>query len=280
LSDRSLNKASKLFEIRLVAIAFNFWLRRVTEGGYYLDSNQPLYGCQSVGLDCYQAPHTQVEQMATSYIQELKTIQPHGPYLISGWSLGGLIAFEMAQQLTDQGEQIAFLGLIDVYPSTVYTFPDASTEVKDDQLLVSLFGHDLGLTLIQLQQLEPVSRTSYVTKIAKQKHLVSDDFDLVQSTKVYKLNVQAGRDYKPKYYPGQIVIFQASERHPWIAADIDFESSWDSLVTGIETCLVPGNHENIVTPPRVKILAQYIQTYLDKAQKHQLETSNAQTTEK
>ncbi len=54
-----------------------------------------------------------IEELAREYIEKLKKVQPHGPYFIAGWSLGGTIAFEMVGQLEETGEKILFLGLID-----------------------------------------------------------------------------------------------------------------------------------------------------------------------
>ncbi|MBR8840317.1 MAG: non-ribosomal peptide synthetase, partial [Stigonema ocellatum SAG 48.90 = DSM 106950] len=239
---------------------------------YYLSSEQPFYGLQAVGLNPQNQPHTSIEQMATHYIQELQTVQPHGPYFLSGWSLGGLVAFEMAQQLSHQGEQTALLALLDAYPPSI-----TSKEPEDDAaLLVGLLGEDLNLCLEQLRQFEKEEQLVYVVEQAKQKNLVPEDFDLAQArllVTIYKLNAQAGQNYKPQYYSGSVVLFQASE------TDADLESAWNELVEHIETYLVPGNHQNMVRPPYVQTLAQQLQKSLDQAQIHQLEKSNAQITQ-
>src|SRR5262249_23077567 len=81
----------------------------------HLSADQPIYALQAVGLDGVTPPLTQVEEMAAHYIKEIRTLQPKGPYHLLGGSFGGLVAFEMAQQLNTQGEQVAMLALLDTY---------------------------------------------------------------------------------------------------------------------------------------------------------------------
>ena len=249
---------------------------------HYLNPKQPFYGIESIGINPQRESHTNVEQMATHYIQELKNIQSHGPYFLSGWSFGGLIAFEMAQQLTAQGEQIAFLCLIDIYPPAVYAVPEIESE-DDDAELVALIGEDLDLCSAEFQQLAPTDRLIYAVEQAKQKNLIPVSVDIAEVRRILMvqwLNTQALKNYTPQYYSGSIVLFTASDRHPAIKQGIDSESSWNQLVKQVETFLMPGNHHSMIQPPHVQSLAQQLQESLDKAQKHQLEISNAQTTEK
>ena len=73
--------------------------------------DQPFFGLQARGVDGKLTPLTRVEEMAALYLSEIRRVQPHGPYLLGGYSGGGVIAFEMARQLRQQGEETAFLGL-------------------------------------------------------------------------------------------------------------------------------------------------------------------------
>ena len=81
--------------------------------------DQPVYGLQAVGLDGEKERHASVEEMASHYVTEIRSFQPEGPYYLAGYSMGGLIAFEMAQQLWRQGQRVAFLGLLDTVPLSV-----------------------------------------------------------------------------------------------------------------------------------------------------------------
>ncbi|MGF6757763.1 acetoacetyl-CoA synthetase [Paraburkholderia sp. GAS42] len=80
-----------------------------------LHSARPVYGLQARGLDGDQQPQRRVEDIAASYIEQIRTVQPSGPYAVTGYSFGGLIAFEIAQQLQRAGEEIELLCLLDTY---------------------------------------------------------------------------------------------------------------------------------------------------------------------
>ena len=81
----------------------------------HLGPDQPFYALQSRGLNG-EAPHKTIEEMATHYLKEIRQLQPEGPYLIGGRSLGGMIAYEMACQLRADGEEVALVALLDSYP--------------------------------------------------------------------------------------------------------------------------------------------------------------------
>ena len=87
-----------------------------TELVKFLGEDQPVYGIQAVGLDGSCQRHTSIEQMAAHYVQEITSFQPEGPVYLAGYSLGGIIAWEIAQQLHRAGRRVALLGLLDSGP--------------------------------------------------------------------------------------------------------------------------------------------------------------------
>lgn len=84
----------------------------------HLQTSRSIYGLQARGRDGGQPPLTRIEQMAHSHVEAIKTVQPHGPYRLIGYSLGGLVALEMARLLAARGQSIALLVMIDSYPCT------------------------------------------------------------------------------------------------------------------------------------------------------------------
>ena len=78
-----------------------------------LGAEQPFYGLQSVGLDGAEAPLGSIEEMARLYVGEIRSVQPHGPYVIIGACFGATVAYEMTRQLLAAGEEVGFLGLLD-----------------------------------------------------------------------------------------------------------------------------------------------------------------------
>ncbi|MGB8690927.1 MAG: amino acid adenylation domain-containing protein [Microcoleus sp.] len=225
---------------------------------YQLDLDQPVYGLQSFGLNPENQPHTSIEQMSSYYIQAIQTVQAHGPYLLMGWSLGGIVAFEMAQQLSRQGEQIAFLASVDANP----LFTTSELENNDAVVMVWMLGEALEPCLEEIKQLEPQEQLIYVLEQAKQKNLVSEDVELTQIQhllEINKLNIQALENYQPQSYLGSMIVIQASE------TNTDLGSVWNELVEKVDAYMIPGNHYNLVRNPQVQRLAQIFQKYLARS---------------
>jgi amino acid adenylation domain-containing protein len=226
---------------------------------YALSVEQPVYALQSFGLNPDNQPHTSIEQMATYYIQELQTVQPHGPYFLSGWSSGGLVAFEMAQQLSQQGEQIALLALIDSHPYSLLAsdINEYKSESDNDKLIGLLMGD-----LEYLQQLKFEDKLIHLVEQAKQKNLVPDDFtpaQIIHLLRIWKINDQALKDYKPQYFKGTLVLFLASD------CDSSLQSTWCTLAEKIKAYPVTGKHSDMLEPPHVNVLSERLQENLNRA---------------
>jgi len=227
----------------------------------HLGPDRPFYGLQAQGLDGEKKPHTRVESMASHYVELLQTVQPEGPYLLGGWSLGGVVAFEMAQQLQAQGQEVALLALIDSYALTGDQEPE-----PDDVILLGDLALDLGLPLNQIafererfEQLEPDERLAYVLEEAKRAGVVPPDMELVQVRHlfhVFKSNVQAMRRYVPHAYSGSIALFKASEQ-------FDEDLGWGAMAAGgVAMYAVPGNHYTVIREPNVEALAGQLEHHL------------------
>src|SRR4029453_14797469 len=81
-----------------------------------LTPDQPFYAFRSAGHDGSYEPLAQIEAQAALYIKEMRALQPEGPYYLGGFSHGGRVAFEMAQQLLAMGHKVGFVGILDTYP--------------------------------------------------------------------------------------------------------------------------------------------------------------------
>ena len=75
--------------------------------------DQPIYGFKARGLDGVTEPHHSTEEMARDYVREMRAIQPDGPYLLCGECVGGIVAYEMAQQLHGEGHQVGLVAMMD-----------------------------------------------------------------------------------------------------------------------------------------------------------------------
>jgi len=232
-----------------------------------LDSERPFYGIESFGLNPQNKPHTSIEQMAAHYIQDIQVVQPCGPYFLSGWSMGGIIAFEMARQLIEKGEEIAFLGLIDSYPSSVSEIKEIETQ-DSAKVIIEVLGN-LDLCLEEMQELSLDEQLMYAIKKAKQKNRAPQDLDLAQAQhllKIFQLNTLALKEYQPQYFPGLVNLFRAADNN----INTQLESRWHKLVQKLETHVVSGSkHQNMVKAPYVENLAQlFLGSYDKGSEKH------------
>ena len=184
-----------------------------------LGAQQPFYALQARGLDDGQEPQTQVEAMAGDYLEAVRTVQSHGPYLLGGWSIGGLIALEMARQLQAQGEEVRLLALFDTKAPNA----EEESEVIDDASLLASFALHLGLSPEQLQdaadalsQAQTEDYLSFLLDHTKAASIIPHDMSLArfnQQFRVFKANIHAARSYHLK-------IFQPASRSSVLPKDL------------------------------------------------------------
>jgi thioesterase domain-containing protein len=226
----------------------------------HLGPDRPFYGLQAQGLDGLQAPHAHVEEMARCYIESLRTVQPEGPYLLGGWSMGGVVAFEMAQQLQARGQPVALLALID---SDV---PAGNPFEEDDVTILGniALGQGLPIRPERLMELEPDERLALVLDEAKRLGVMPPDIELTQIRllfHVFESNMQAVRRYTPRVYSGPITLFKAEVSLSGRAKDSD----WSVLAGGgLTVYAVPGDHFTIARAPNIEILAGQLKQELDR----------------
>ncbi len=240
-----------------------------------LGSDQPFYGFQAQGLDGNQAPHTSIKEMAAHYIREMREVQPAGPYLIGGRSSGGTVAFEMACQLTAEGEEIQLLALLDAYPAGYFKLLRGSGSYSQRAVRYAKRIQTHGQNIRELAGLEKLYYLTGKLKFApaKTKHKVYRRvFKLYQKVgrrlpqvlrNIEELNFAAVKDYVPQVYSGHATLFLASDDR---TAAFDVEEGWQGLVAGgLEKIHVSGNHLDIVKEPHVRTLAEKLRACLDRS---------------
>jgi iturin family lipopeptide synthetase A len=204
-----------------------------------LGSSRAIYGLRALGLEEELPPLDSVEAMAARYMQELRKLQPQGPYLLGGWSFGGMVALEMAQRLRAAGEAVALLALIDS------PFPRAEVPLAalDDQTLLERFIHDLK-SLPQAHEGEELSQWTALLEETRRGGSLprgADFADLTSHFKVFRANATAFHHYQPCPYEGRAVLLQASE------SGGELSRGWRGVVTGpLETHVLPGNHFSLL----------------------------------
>ena len=231
-----------------------------------LGTEQPVYGLQSRGLDPDRQPTASVEDMASEYLQELVAVQPEGPYHLGGWSMGGVIAFEMARQLAAQGKNVAPLVLID---SAIQTGRVETNGWDDTSLLLllarhhGLFLNDADETFADLRSLSFNEQLEHFHEKAASSNLIPRDIGLPQLRnlfELFKVNVHAAEHYRPAKSELQVILLQAADKFPDRAAEI--LSGWQNVSEVIEVHSLPGDHYSILTGPNVPVLAAQIKSVL------------------
>ena len=229
-----------------------------------LDYQRPIYGLQPRGIDGKQPPIDRIEDMASYFIQAIQTIQPQGPYFILGYSFGGIVAFDLARQLTEQGEKVAFLGLLDIRCPVIPEIDTPFREWIDIQI-------DRMRKLTLKQQFHYlIEKLFYPKSQAYRDEVVASLADLGLFTpelvKVLDCNVQAVKEYQPQVFAGRATLFW-SEYQDWYI-DKYPTLGWGDLVTdGLDIQQIPGNHTTLMQEPYVRVLAEKLKSSIEEAAK-------------
>jgi amino acid adenylation domain-containing protein/FkbM family methyltransferase len=236
-----------------------------------LGSEKSVWGLQSLALNNPEQEYKSIEQMAVDYAKAICQQQPHEPYYLLGWSMGGVLAVSIAKELETQNHQVAFIGLIDSYLLT----QQRSNSLEDSLLdLAVIFGGTLtdaffSLNPVQQQllrdQLESLSaedRWQRVINWGQKQNLLSGDISLEIFQKqitLAKIHDQMLQAHQPPVIQTPLHIWWASDRHNSAQPRTD----WNQYtIGGIKSSIVSGNHFSLLRPPQSQILVQQLQKYL------------------
>lgn len=252
------------------------WFRELA---HCLSPDYPFYGLQARGLDGIQQPVTDIETMAMLYLQEIRQLQPHGPYLLGGASFGGTVALEIAQQLLALGEEVALLVIFDHSPPNI-----------DGVVLGGFKGRlAVGLKIAEnfprwLKEFLRLGPAQMIARALRKVRLVKkglgysegdsarryDATDLIDYAselpphrrRLITVNYQAIRHYHPRPYPGRVLLFRALSRP--LLNTIDPEPGWQKLAPDrVEVKNIPSSHEGMFKKPYVDVLAELMRVRLD-----------------
>jgi len=191
-----------------------------TDLAKYLGNNQPVYGLQAQGFNEGEAIFDRVEDMAQFYIETIKKFQPEGPYKIGGWSFGGVVAYEMAQQLLKGGEEVELLAVMDAW---IPILLDPNKEIDGVYLggvLNRYFGGIFGgINLVNPQELDGLNveeRVQLILNKAEEKNLFPPDSNRAQNRRFVDViigTLKATYHYQPQRYSGTVTLLRPQERH-------------------------------------------------------------------
>jgi amino acid adenylation domain-containing protein len=245
-----------------------FIYRRFAE---YLDPNIPIYGLQARGLANPQdRPYRHVDEMATHYIREIRFVQPHGPYHLCAFSAGGLIIFEMARQLQAQGEQVAFVGLLDAYGPD---YPEylSTKNLMDYKISVHLNTLRLHGMKGQWKYLSGRLQRRATLILSRLSADLLMKFRLPVPRKIRYEYIARVIDRAAQLYPrgrayaGETILFHASSQPEGIRPDRTL--GWAKLIRGnLKIIDVTGTHNSIMMyEPHVAELVRKIDDHLKQS---------------
>jgi acetoacetyl-CoA synthetase len=231
-----------------------------------IETTHPIYGMQARGIDGVDEPLASVEEMAQFHLEAIKQLQTHGPYFLIGYSLGGLVALEIARRLSAAGERIALLALLDSYPHR----------------------NQLGLTQNALLSFRLAKRRIFLPRAATLRGTRAESSGRVdgntsfggQSPESMRRIMQRMRDdayqalkrYHPQYYAGRINFVK-----PEISTDFPDNPAavWSQLAEQFDVETIPGDHWSMLTTEFEK-LGSILSGYLREASSNHFEAQDGQ----
>ncbi|MDX8047244.1 SDR family NAD(P)-dependent oxidoreductase [Gracilibacillus sp. S3-1-1] len=253
-----------------------------------LGNQYPVYVFQARGVDGKTMPRD-FEEMVNHYMQCIRIAQPQGPYIIGGYSFGGIIAYEMAQRFMQQGEEVQKLILFDTFPP----HPEAneifySNSDPNNSFFKLMMGNEFAnarenkAALILSEDLEgvhPNLHIAHIAKLAKERGnsplTVEDIYNFISGA--CRLNDYAGSTYdtyRPKPYYGNVLYLKATDgflgADNWMGldpvnvyGDYDYTKPWHQWVKGkLDIVEVPCDHFNILEEPSLTIVKRSIKAII------------------
>ena len=222
-----------------------------------LHEQQPLFAIRSRGLHGREPLPSSLAEMAADYIEAIKVAQADGPYTLGGWSLGGIIAYEIAQQLMQQGDEVEKLILLDS------TIPAGSTDLVDDSEMASGQEYGLDLTLDELSELNAKDQLPFLWQHAVNLGVLKDETpqEVVQQViedlqSLFHNHVELSSNYSIKPIDTSILLVRPSEVPFEIKTSED--RGWSKLANDVQVQYVGGHHHSMVQMPQVKQLASLL----------------------
>jgi thioesterase domain-containing protein/acyl carrier protein len=239
----------------------------------HLGYDQPFYGLQCRGLDGQKPPLVRIEEMAALYIEEIRRTQPHGPYFLGGYCMGGGVAFEAAQQLRSQGEQVPLLALFDTM--NWFGVDEPSMWLQSYHLGQRLKFHVANFLSLTFEgkiaffrekaktarSRTRVWRSTLSAKFSKRAGVAKSDSWILG--RVWRANARAYMNYAPRPYAGVVTDFRPMEQYRgWDGPEL----KWERLAQGGQNVVVlPVNAPAMLTEPFVKHLAVALRKSIDDA---------------
>lgn len=238
-----------------------------------MDDEQPVYGLQARGINGIDEPLDVMEEIAANYVEEIINHDPVGPYAVAGYSLGGLIAYEMAKQMLAMGKDVKMLAMFDTYadqtkihtPKLKRTIQDAWFLIKQVAYTPVLFAQDPKRT-IEYKSREIGKRIKKLYQKFFPGNVKKKEGFAAYTDDIHEKSLAAQRNYLLTPVDIKIELFRAKKK-TFYMDDFKFLGWRPYALKGVAVHDIPGEHNTIFAPPNDKQFARVLQECLDNASK-------------
>ena len=241
----------------------------------HLGADQPVFGLQSAGLDGHSPIDARFEHVARHYIDEIRQIQPHGPFMLGGYCLGGTLALEMAQQLLESGETVGLVALIEDFNIRSIRWPLSLRHRLINRYVLNPWFHIHNLVAaqgagkldffmdklhVEIRRLKLSARMSWD---GLRHRIFPGDASPMPQAKIADIYEAALAQYEVRPYPGELTLFMA-ERH--LAGMSERLGGWGEVAQGgVRLYSLPFGARGSLVEPYVSQLAASLRACLDQA---------------
>ncbi|MFZ0799167.1 MAG: amino acid adenylation domain-containing protein [Terriglobales bacterium] len=241
----------------------------------HLGAEQPVFGLQSAGLDGRSPVDGRFEHVARRYVDEIRQVQPHGPYMLGGYCLGGTLALEMARQTIDSGETVGLLALIEIYNIRSMRWPLPLHQRVINRFILNPYFHFQNLIAaegagrlaffmeklrVETARIKSSARFGW---IRLRNRLLPDAAAATSQVRIADIYEEALAQYEVRPYPGELTLFLA-ERH--LAGYHDRLGGWGEVAQGgVRLFSLPISPRGSLVEPYVGQLAAILRGCLDRA---------------
>ena len=224
----------------------------------HIRADYPIYGLQARSFNQLEILPQTLQEMVADYLDQIRAIQPVGPYHLLGWSFGGLVAYLLASHLQLRGEPVPLLALLDTHPPG----SEVPCEVLGELELIQELLRDLGCDPATLGE-APLQLSSLKEVLRRQGHVLSNFEDFSAIARIYNNNVRLAGSFIPETFDGDLLLFVAVEDNPAPPTD-----AWRPYVRGQITIRpIACRHANMTQPGPIAQIGQALTVELEKRHK-------------
>jgi len=214
-----------------------------------LADDRSVFALEAVGLADDRAPHNSISEMAGYYVDAIRDVQPRGPYLLAGWSMGGTVAWDMARQLRSQGESIGLLALLDAHPLWRGSVFERNARVA--KRILSRLGTEFS-NIASLPK-----RERWPALLLRAKTLSgTDGTEIRRLIETCEAHMVASSSFVPAAIDVDVLLYWANQRRR------KSTSVWQDLCKSAQSETVPGSHDEMLQPPNVQQLSKRLLSHL------------------